>query len=56
MPFEGALSVIEDRPPGDWRELQTKVAQLLTECALEAGTDHRIMTARDSVNIDVYAA
>lgn len=41
--------------PTDWRELQTQVARIFSECGFAAETDRAIETVRGSVNVDVYA-
>ncbi len=47
--------MIEREPGANWRELQTRVATILSECGLAAETERVVQTARGSVEIDVYA-
>lgn len=41
--------------PTSWRELQQRVAAILTECGLTVEVEKDIRTTRETVNIDVYA-
>jgi restriction system protein len=47
--------MIESGLPKDWRELQDKAAQILSESGFEAHTDHEISLARGTVSVDVLA-
>ncbi len=47
--------MIEESVPNDWRDLQNKTAQILTESGLEAHTDREISLARGFVKVDVLA-
>ena len=42
-------------PPSVWRDLQKKVAKILTGCGFETAVEKRIDTVRGSVVIDVHA-
>ena len=41
--------------PSNWRDLQRRVARILSECSLQAQTEKNIATARGPVEIDVFA-
>lgn len=41
--------------PKDWRDLQTKVAQTLSDIGYDCEIEKDIQTAREIINIDVYA-
>jgi restriction system protein len=47
--------MIESGLPKDWRELQDKAAQILSESGFEAHTDREILLARGTVCVDVLA-
>jgi restriction system protein len=47
--------MIESGLPKDWRELQDKAAQILSESGFEAHTDCEISLARGTVCVDVLA-
>lgn len=47
--------MIELTPPNDWKDLQNKVAQILSESGLEAETEKIVETVRGTVEIDVFA-
>lgn len=44
-----------EKEPQDWRELQARVAAILTECGMQTEIEKAVMTARGAVEIDVYA-
>ncbi len=46
---------IFSEPPKDWRDLQTKVAQTLSDIGYECEVEKDIQTVRETINIDVYA-
>lgn len=41
--------------PNGWKDLQAKVAQLLSDVGYECEVEKDIQTARETINIDVYA-
>lgn len=41
--------------PTSWRDLQDRVAQILTECGIDTAVEKQVELARGSVNIDVWA-
>jgi len=43
------------RTPETWKDLQNEVAQILSECGFCAEVDKSIKTARETVDVDVYA-
>jgi len=47
--------VIEDAPGDNWRDLQTRVATILSECGLETESPRAVETVRGRVEVDVYA-
>jgi len=47
--------VITNHKPSTWQDLQTAVAQLLSECGFETATTKNVTTARGQVELDVYA-
>jgi len=47
--------MIESGLPKDWRELQDKTAQILSESGFDAHTDCEISLARGTVSVDVLA-
>ncbi|AEG15864.1 restriction endonuclease [Desulfofundulus kuznetsovii DSM 6115] len=47
--------MIEPMPPGDWRDLQKAVAQILAESGLSVESEKTIDTVRGTANIDVFA-
>lgn len=47
--------MIESALPSDWRELQDKAAQILSECGFESCTERKIQLARGTVSVDVLA-
>jgi hypothetical protein len=49
------LSMITEKIPSDWRELQNWTAQILRECGWTADTEVTIELARGKANIDVLA-
>lgn len=46
--------MIETEPGADWRDLQTRVAAILTECGIPSEVGKTIETARGNVAIDVH--
>jgi len=48
-------SLIERAPGDDWRQLQDRVATILTECGMTTEVAKTIHVARGSVEVDVYA-
>jgi len=42
-------------PPKDWKDLQTKVAKILSDIGYDCEIEKDILTARETINIDVYA-
>ncbi|MBK6700163.1 MAG: restriction endonuclease [Saprospiraceae bacterium] len=46
---------IFSKPPEDWRELQTKVSQILSDIGYDCEIEKDIQTAREIINIDVFA-
>ena len=47
--------LIEDSIPRTWHDLQLQVSQIFNESGYRSVTDMPIETARDTVNVDVYA-
>ncbi len=47
--------MIENQPGTDWRDLQQRVSLILQESGLQAETGRNLLTARGTVEIDVYA-
>jgi restriction system protein len=47
--------MLTNREPGDWRELQNMVAEILAECGLEVETEKVLPLARGQAEIDVFA-
>jgi len=43
------------RTPETWKDLQNEVGQILRECGFYAEVDKNIKTAREAVDVDVYA-
>lgn len=48
-------ALIEEPPGADWRDLQMRVAAILTECGLKAEPTKSVKTARGTTEVDVYA-
>lgn len=46
--------IFTDKIPTTWRDLQNRVAQLLSQAGYTAKTPHTINTARGTVEVDVY--
>jgi restriction system protein len=46
---------LTNRKPSDWKDLQNKVSEVLTQCGFKSETEKVIETARGKVEIDVYA-
>lgn len=46
---------IYENEPKNWKDLQNKVAEILTECGYKCETEKDIITTREKVNVDVYA-
>lgn len=42
-------------PPADWKDLQTQVARILSECGMETKVEHPLPLVRGQADIDVYA-
>ena len=49
------MSLIEEAPGQDWRDLQTRVQMILQECGFEAESPRDVDTVRGRVEVDVYA-
>lgn len=47
--------MIEEQPGADWRDLQERVAAILTECGLVSEVGRTLDLARGKAEIDVYA-
>jgi len=47
--------VIEQEPGNDWRDLQVRVATILSECGFETESPRTLTTVRGRVEVDVYA-
>ena len=47
--------MIDHRLPNDWKDLQEKVAQILSDIGYETEIEKDIPTARGKVNVDVFA-
>src|SRR3954468_23876030 len=47
--------MIENEPGADWRDLQQRVAIILSECGLTSEVGRKIGLVRGTVEIDVYA-
>jgi restriction system protein len=47
--------MIEIEPGADWKQLQKRVAAILSECGLDAAVEKTLQLARGSVEIDVLA-
>jgi hypothetical protein len=47
-------AMIEREPGTDWRDLQARVAGILSECGIDVEVGRRIVTTRATVEIDVY--
>lgn len=47
--------MITERSPKDWRELQSEVARILTECGMQAELEKTATLARGKAEIDVIA-
>jgi len=41
--------------PENWKSLQNWVADILSQCGLNAQTEHTITTVRGTVEVDVWA-
>lgn len=46
---------IYQNEPNDWRDLQIKVAKILSDSGFQCEIEKNVQTTRDTVNIDVYA-
>lgn len=46
---------IDKENPSDWKDLQNKVARLLSEAGYNCEIEKSIQTVREIINIDVYA-
>ncbi|WP_264522531.1 restriction endonuclease [Flavobacterium sp. N2469] len=46
---------IYENEPKTWKDLQNKVAEILTVCGYLCETEKDIITVREKVNVDVYA-
>ena len=47
--------MINPSVPSNWRDLQSDVAQILSECGFNVETEKNVTTARGEVEIDVFA-
>jgi len=47
--------VITINTPSNWKDLQTKVAEILSDCGFTTEIEKTITTARGQVELDVYA-
>jgi hypothetical protein len=47
--------MITKKIPDNWRDLQSKVAEILERCGFKVEIEKRIITVRGTVEIDVYA-
>lgn len=48
-------TLIEANPPERWQDLESRVAQILSECGYEVEIQRNVKLARGDVNIDVWA-
>lgn len=46
---------IRENEPKIWKDLQNKVAEILTVCGYQCEIEKEIITLTEKVNIDVYA-
>lgn len=46
---------IYENEPKTWKDLQNKVAEILTVCDYQCDVEKEIITVREKVNVDVYA-
>lgn len=46
---------IYENEPKTWKDLQNKVAEILTVCGYQCEVEKEIITIREKVNVDVYA-
>src|SRR2546427_1337563 len=53
--IESSLDPIEDGVPTSWRDLQDRVAQILSEAGVATAVEKVIKTARGTVEVDVWA-
>lgn len=53
--YNPSRQMIEKKPGADWKDMQVRVATILTECGLRTTIGKTIKTARGKVEIDVYA-
>jgi hypothetical protein len=51
-----AQSVITERLPADWRDLQNQVARILDECGMNVEVEKSVSLARGTAEIDVFAS
>ncbi len=47
--------MINESEPTDWKDLQVQVARILSECGMATEIEKDIQTARETVNVDVWA-
>lgn len=47
--------MITNKEPDSWKDLQTKVAEILGDCGFSVEIEKNVTTARGQVELDVYA-
>ncbi len=50
----GNMHIFDERP-SDWKDLQNKVAYVLSSCGYKTETPKKIQTPRETIEVDVYA-
>lgn len=49
------MMILTTKQPQDWKDLQNKVSEILSQCGFNVETEKKAITARGKVELDVYA-